>query len=100
MDELGAAFCRVTELSGRKRMNATAASVSRFQDGYSLARASEFARGHQACGACADDDDVVWIRWGHLAAIEPLRRHPHSGSGSAEASHHLPAPGCSPASSP
>jgi hypothetical protein len=28
---------------------------------HSLARAGEFAGGHQPRGACADDDDVIWM---------------------------------------
>jgi hypothetical protein len=59
MDEFGSALCRVSEVGGRKRMDAPAASVSRLQYGHSLARAGEFAGGHQPRGACADDDDVI-----------------------------------------
>jgi hypothetical protein len=74
--------------------------VARLHYGHSLARASEFAGGHQARGACADDDDVVRARSGHMV-IEPLRLlRPRSGSGNAAASRHPPTPGCSPASSP
>src|SRR5258707_13525531 len=58
MDEFGSALRRVSELGRRKRMDAPAASVTRLQYGHSLARAGEFAGGHQACGDCADDDDV------------------------------------------
>jgi hypothetical protein len=49
-------------------MNAPAASVSRLQHGHSLARAGEFAGGHQARGAGADDDDVIWMWSGHAGA--------------------------------
>src|SRR6202043_2929861 len=69
MDELGSALRRVSEVGRRKRMDAPAASVSRLKYGHSLARASEFAGGNQACGACTDNDDVVWIRSGHAAGL-------------------------------
>ena len=59
MDEFGTGFCRVSELSGRKRMDAPAAPVSRFQYRHLPAGKCEFAGGHQACGARADDDDMV-----------------------------------------
>jgi hypothetical protein len=61
MDEFGSALRRVSEVGRRKRMYAPAASLSRLQNGHSLARAAEFAGGHQARSACADDDDVVWM---------------------------------------
>src|ERR1700722_6991340 len=51
VDEFGTAFRRISELGIRKRMDAPAASVTRLQYGHSLARAGEFAGGHQACGA-------------------------------------------------
>ena len=68
MDEFGAGFRRVAELSSRKRMDAPTAPVSRLQYGHSLARAGEFAGGHQACGACADDDDLAWMHHRSAAA--------------------------------
>ena len=40
----------------------------RLRYGHSFARAGEFAGGHQARGACADDDDVIWMRSGHAGA--------------------------------
>jgi hypothetical protein len=49
-------------------MDAPAAPVARLQDGHSFARAGEFAGGHQACGACADDDDVAWMHHRSAAA--------------------------------
>src|ERR1700688_4428518 len=74
MDEFGSALRRVSEVGRRKRMDAPAASVSRLQYGHSLARAGEFAGGHQACGACADDDDVVWTWSGHAGDLPVSRR--------------------------
>jgi hypothetical protein len=59
MDEFGTAFRRVSELRSRKRMDAPAASVSRFQYRDPLAGASELAHSHQACGTCTDDNDMV-----------------------------------------
>src|SRR5882757_10640707 len=59
MNELGASLRRVPELGSGQRMDAPAASVTRFHYGHSLARAGEFAGGRQACSACADDNDVV-----------------------------------------
>src|ERR1700676_1048888 len=69
VDEFGSAFRRVTELRSRKGKDTPAASVSRFQYGDLLARPPELAGGHQACGAGTDNDDVVWIRSGHAAAL-------------------------------
>src|ERR1700720_539865 len=62
MDEFGSALRRISEVGKRKRMDAPAASVSRLYYGHSLVLAGEFARGHQACGARADDDDMARTR--------------------------------------
>src|SRR6202522_300317 len=100
MNEFGAPFRGVAELGRQKRIDAPPASVARLQDGNSLARAAEFAGGHQPCGACADDDDVVRTRSGHPNVIEPLRlMRQRFEFGSAGASLHPLAPGCSPVSS-
>jgi len=69
MDELGATVRRVSELSSWKGMDAPAASVTRFQYGHLLASASELARGHQARGTGADDDNLVRILVGHGAGF-------------------------------
>src|SRR5258706_14665228 len=69
MDEFGTAFRRVSEFRSRKRMDTPAAPVSRFQHRHLPAGSSEFAGGHQACGACADYDDVVWMWSGHARAL-------------------------------
>jgi hypothetical protein len=58
MDEFGTAFRRISKLRFRKRTDAPAASVSRFQYCHSLAGAAKLAGGHQACGTRADDDDM------------------------------------------
>src|ERR1700682_3440229 len=58
-DEFSSALRRISEVGRLKRMDAPAASVARLQYGHSLARAGEFAGGHQPRGACADDDDVI-----------------------------------------
>src|ERR1700744_2387673 len=101
MDEFGAAFRRVAELGSRKRIDAAAASVSRFKYGHFLARTPESAGGHQTRRTCADDNDGVGIRSSHVAVIGPLRQpHPRSGSDSAEVSLRLPKRDCSPAPSP
>jgi hypothetical protein len=55
MHELGAPCRRISELRGRERIDAPTASATRFQDRHPSARASEFAGGHQARGAGADD---------------------------------------------
>jgi hypothetical protein len=49
-------------------MDAPAAPVSRFQYRHLPARTSEFAGGHQASRACADDDDAVWMHHRPVAA--------------------------------
>jgi len=67
MDEFGAALRRTSELRSRKRMDAPAASVSQYR--YPLANASEFARGHQACGTGSDDDDMVCVLFGHAGSF-------------------------------
>jgi len=67
MDEVGAALRRTSELRNRKRMDAPAASVSQYR--YPLANASEFARGHQACGTGSDDDDMVCVLFGHAGSF-------------------------------
>ena len=36
---------------------------------YPLANASEFARGHQACGTGSDDDDMVCVLFGHAGSF-------------------------------
>src|SRR5450755_1154098 len=61
MDEFRAPFRRVAELGSRKRIDAAAASVSRFKYGHFLARAPELAGGHQTRRTCADDNDVARI---------------------------------------
>src|ERR1700737_4076550 len=68
MDEFGSGLRRVSEVGRRKRMDAPAAPVSRLEYGDSLARAGEFAGGHQARGARADDDEVIWMWSGHAGA--------------------------------
>jgi hypothetical protein len=59
MDKFGSAFRRVSKPGSRQRMDAPATSISRLQYGHSPAGAGEFAGGHQASRACADDDDVL-----------------------------------------
>ena len=65
MDEFGAPFGRVSEFTNRKRMDAPAAPVSRFQYCHLPARTPEFAGGHQTCGTRADHDDMVWMMTSH-----------------------------------
>ena len=69
MDEFGAAFRRVSKLGSWKRMDAATAPVSHFKYCHLPARTSEFAGGHQACGACADDNDVVRMWSSHAGAL-------------------------------
>ncbi len=59
VNEFGAAFRGIPELRGRKRINAAAAPVARLQDRDPPAGGSKLARGHQACGARADHDDML-----------------------------------------
>src|SRR6267142_5039309 len=49
-------------------------SVSRFQYGDPLAGPPQLAGGHQACGACADDDDVFCMQSSHTGALPTSRR--------------------------
>jgi hypothetical protein len=58
MDELGATFGRVSEYLRRQRMNAAAATVSRFEDGHLLASARKLSSGHQTGSPRADDQDM------------------------------------------
>jgi NAD(P)-dependent dehydrogenase (short-subunit alcohol dehydrogenase family) len=58
MDILGPALCRVAEFLCRQRVNAPAAAVSRFEDGYSFACARQLACSHEACGAGADHHEM------------------------------------------
>jgi hypothetical protein len=55
VDELGATFSRVSKYLRGQRMNAAAATVSRFEDGHLLARAGKFSGGHEAGSPGADD---------------------------------------------
>jgi hypothetical protein len=58
MDELGAALRRVSKFVDGQRVGASAASVSRFEDGHPLVCAGKLASGHQARSAGADDQKV------------------------------------------
>ena len=100
MDEFGAAFGRVSEFTSRKRMDAPAAPVSRFQYCHLPARTPEFAGGHQTCGTRADRRRYGLDCDEPCFTDRPVFRHPHSGSGTAATLRRLPGPGCSPASSP
>jgi hypothetical protein len=66
MHKLGAPFCPAHGVADRQRLNAATAFVPRLQDRYPLAGSREFARGHQAGGPGAYDDDVLWLWSGHL----------------------------------
>ena len=61
MDELGAALRRVPKFLIRQRVDASAATISRFEDGYFFAGACKLASGHQARGACTDDQEMGQI---------------------------------------
>ena len=61
MDEFGSALRGVSEVAGRKWINAPAAPIPCFQERHPPARTCEFACCHQTSGARADDDDVVWL---------------------------------------
>ena len=65
MDELGAAFGRISEYVFRQRMNAAAATVSRFEDGHLLAPAGKLSSGHQTGSPRADDQDMSWRSSSH-----------------------------------
>jgi hypothetical protein len=62
-EEFGTALRRVAELGSRKRIDAAAAPVSRFKFGHFLARAPEFAGGHQTRRTCADDATPILYWW-------------------------------------
>src|SRR5262245_26730997 len=74
MDELGATVRRISELCSWKGVDAPAASVTRFQYCHLLASVSELARGHQARGTGANDDNLVRMLVGHGASFT---RHFH-----------------------
>jgi hypothetical protein len=61
MNEFGSAFRGISELAGRKRVNAPAAPLPCFQQRHPPARSCEFACCHQASRAGADDDNVLRI---------------------------------------
>ena len=62
MDEFGSAFRGVSEVAGRKWINAPAAPIPRFQERHPPARTCEFACCHQTSGARADDNVVSsWL---------------------------------------
>jgi hypothetical protein len=61
MDEFGPALRGVSEVAGRKRINAPAAPISRFQERHPPARTCEFACCHQTSGARADDDNMLRV---------------------------------------
>jgi hypothetical protein len=50
---------------GRQRVDASAASVSRFKDNHPLAGAGKLTCSHQARGARADDQDMGWMQNRH-----------------------------------
>jgi len=58
MDKLGTTLCRVAKLLDRQRINASAAPVSRIENGHLLARAPELAASHQARSAGTDDQEL------------------------------------------
>jgi hypothetical protein len=59
MDELGATLRRVSKILGRQRVDASTAPVSGFEDGDLLTGACKLTSGHQACGACTDDQEMA-----------------------------------------
>ena len=59
MDELRTPPPPRIQTSGRQRVDASTAPISGFEDGDLLAGACKFASGHQACGACTDDQEMV-----------------------------------------
>jgi hypothetical protein len=59
MDEFGSAFRGVSEVAGRKWINAPPAPIARFQERHPPARTCEFSGGHQTSSTSADDDNVV-----------------------------------------
>jgi hypothetical protein len=58
MDELGAALRRVSKLLSRQWVDASTASISRFEDGHLFAGSCKLASRHQARGARADDQEM------------------------------------------
>jgi len=61
MDELGAAFRRVSKLLDRQGVNAPAASVSRFEKRHPFARARKLASSHETRGTRADNQETARI---------------------------------------
>jgi hypothetical protein len=58
MDKFGPTLRRIAEFLCWQRVNASAAAVSRFEDGYSFACARQLAGGHEAGGAGADHHEM------------------------------------------
>jgi hypothetical protein len=59
MDKLGAPLRCVSKLVGGQRVDASTAPISGFEDGDLLSGACKLTSGHQACGACTDDQAMV-----------------------------------------
>jgi hypothetical protein len=59
VDEFRTPLRRISEVVGRQRVDSSAAAVLRFEDGNSLAGATQLASGRQARGTRTDNCDVV-----------------------------------------
>src|SRR5205085_11697844 len=62
VDELGAELDRQRQIGLMNRVDAAADALARFEDDNLPPRAGQLARGGEARGPCADDDDVYAIR--------------------------------------
>jgi hypothetical protein len=58
MDKLGPALRRIAEFLCWQPVDASAAAVSRLEDGHSFACACQLAGSHEACSAGADHDEM------------------------------------------
>jgi hypothetical protein len=58
MDELGAALRYVSKSLSRQLVDASTESISGLKDSHLLTGACKLTSGHQACGACTDDQEM------------------------------------------
>ena len=76
MDELGAALRRVSKFLSREWIDASTASIARFENGHLFAGACKLPSGYQARGARADNHEVGQS---HRLATHLLEDQIHDG---------------------
>ena len=78
MDKLGPALRRIAEFLCWQPVDASAAAVSRLEDGHSFACACQLAGSHEACSAGADHDEMRQMLRGsrhHKTSLESRLMH-------------------------